>query len=90
VASSELQAELAELRASLSDTRLRQRVADHLDSLQPPAERLDVARTAQPDGILNLQAEVARLRSKLKTVVVVTAAGGALLLALIGLLVFGN
>ena len=93
VASGELQAiqaELGELRANLSDTRLRQRVADHLDSLQPPAERLDVARTAQPDGVLNLQAEVARLQSKLKTVVVVTAAGGALLLALIGVLVFGN
>jgi hypothetical protein len=49
-----------------------------------------VEPVAPPVGSEKLQAELAQLRNKVKTLTVATAVGGALLLAAIGIAVFGG
>ncbi len=76
-------AELAELRQHLSETRLRELVAESLNQLHP------VAATPPAAGA-SPQTEVTELRARLKTLSTLTAIGGALLLAAIGgLLIWG-
>jgi CheY-like chemotaxis protein len=87
-----MQAELGELREQMSEARLRQWVAEAVGSLQPPAEveRVVAESAAPPVAIPNQSAELARLQGKVKTLSVITAAGGVLLLAVLGMLVFGG
>jgi len=92
VGSENLQAELDELRERLSESRLRQLVEETVGNLQPVADTQHavVEPPALPVGSENLQAELLQLRNKVKTLTVATAVGGVLLLAAIGIVVFGG
>jgi len=87
-----MQAELDALRDRLSESRLQQLVAETIGNLQPAAEaqRVVVEPAVPPVASENLQAELAQLRNKVKTLTLATAVGGALLLAAIGIAVFGG
>lgn len=99
VASADIQAmpaELDELRDRLSESRLQQLVAETVSNLQPAVDtQRVVAEAFVPPSVPtsaseNLQAELVQLRNKVKTLTVATAVGGALLLAAIGIAVFGG
>jgi two-component system cell cycle response regulator len=75
-----LRSEFAELGERLSEARVRELVADVLGSA-PPAMR------AHPDETA-LGAELARLQTRLRRLAVMTAAGGAVLLGVVGLVLF--
>ena len=75
-----LRSEFAELGERLSEARVRELVADVLGSA-PPAMR------AHPDETA-LGAELARLRIRLRRLAIMTAAGGAVLLGVVGLVLF--
>jgi len=103
VASADIQAmpaELDELRDRLSESRLQQLVAETVSNLQPAVDTQRVVAEAfvppfVPPSVPtsaseNLQAELVQLRNKVKTLTVATAVGGALLLAAIGIAVFGG
>lgn len=87
-----MQAELGELREQMSEARLRQWVAEAVASLPPPAEveRVVAEPETPPVAIPNQSAELDRLQAKVKTLTAITVAGGALLLAVLGMLVFGG
>ena len=75
-----LRSEFAELGERLSEARVRELVADVLGSA-PPAMR------AHPDETA-LGAELARLQIRLRRLAVMTAVGGAVLLGVVGLVLF--
>lgn len=75
-----LRSEFAELGERLSEARVRELVADALGSA-PPAMRSPADETA-------LGAELARLRIRLRRLAIMTAAGGAVLLGVLGLVLF--
>lgn len=82
-----IQSELGELRERLSDTRLRERVAETLGSLQPAmaaAPPVEARELLPPVVDAGLQAEMERLKGKVKTLTALVAIGGAALLALVG------
>ncbi len=87
-----MQAELDALRDRLSESRLQQLVAETVSNLMPAADaqRVVVEPPAPSVASENLQAELALLQNKMKTLTLATAVGGALLLAAIGLAVFGG
>jgi chromosome segregation ATPase len=75
-----LRSEFAELGERLSEARVRELVADVLGSA-PPAMRAHPDKTA-------LGAELDRLQTRLRRLAVMTAAGGAVLLGVVGLVLF--
>lgn len=75
-----LRSEFAELGERLSEPRIRQLVADVLGGT-PPATQAHADESA-------LRAELARLQGRLRRLAVMTVAGGAFLLGVIGLVVF--
>ena len=75
-----LRSEFAELGERLSEARVRELVADVLGSTPP-------AMQAHPDETA-LGAELARLRIRLRRLAIMTAAGGAVLLGVVGLVLF--
>jgi CheY-like chemotaxis protein len=75
-----LRAEFAELGERLSETRVRALVADVLGST-PPAMQAPADEAA-------LRAELARLQSRLRRLAIMTVAGGAVLLGVVGLVLF--
>jgi CheY-like chemotaxis protein len=75
-----LRSEFAELDERLSEARVRELVADVLGSTPP-------AMQAHPDETA-LGAELARLRIRLRRLAIMTAAGGAVLLGVVGLVLF--
>ena len=75
-----LRSEFAELDERLSEARVRELVADVLGSTPP-------AMQAHPDETA-LGAELARLRIRLRRMAIMTAAGGAVLLGVVGLVLF--
>ncbi len=82
-----IQVELGELREHLSEARLRERVAETLGSLQPAAatqQPVEEREPPRPTAAGGLQAEVDRLKGKVKTLSTMIAIGGAVLLAVIG------
>jgi CheY-like chemotaxis protein len=82
-----IQAELGELRERLGETRLREMVAETMGSLQPTmAARQLVEEREPPQPTVDeaLQAEVDKLKDKVKSLATMTAIGGAVLLAVIG------
>lgn len=87
-----VRAQLAELPERLSEPRLRQLVVETVGSLPPSAVavRAVAEQEAQFAANQSLQAELVQLKGKVKALAVITAVGGALLLAAIGMLVFGG
>jgi CheY-like chemotaxis protein len=88
----EIEAEIGDLRERLSESRLRQLVADTMGGIQPPteAEQHIEQRPAQRPADRaddRLQAEVDRLKGKVKTLTTLIAIGWLVLLAAIGILV---
>jgi len=82
-----IQAELGELRERLGETRLREMVAEAMGSLQPTMAVQQLVEEREPPQLTvgeGLQAEVERLRDKVKSLATMTAIGGAVLLAVIG------
>ena len=75
-----LRSEFAELGERLSEARVRELVADVLGSA-PPAMRAHPDKTA-------LGAELDRLQTRLRRLAVMTAVGGAVLLGVVGLVLF--
>ncbi len=83
----DLRDELGELRERLSETRLRQLVEEALDNRQPitaARQPVEERESPQPAVGAGLQAEVDRLKGKVKTLSTMVAIGGAALLAVIG------
>ncbi len=72
-----LQAEVAKLRERVSESRLRELVAEAAGKPRP---------TVEAGG----QAEMAQLRDRVKVLTIATAVGGALLLALLGMTIFAG
>ena len=87
-----IQAELGELRERLSENHLQMLVAEMLDSPRHDTEAPCVVEAPIPQPTVNpaLQAEVTRLQAKVKRLGMMTAMGGAILLAAIGMAVFGG
>jgi CheY-like chemotaxis protein len=90
-----MQAEMDALRErlndSISESRLRQFVTEALASHAPAAEATPDFVEALPEAASeNLKSELAQLRSKVKSLTVATAVGGALLLLAIGIALFGG
>lgn len=80
-------AEPGESRQSLSESRVRELVAEALNQFQPVVEKPAATPPATPTSS---HTEIAELRAGLKTLTRLTAIGGALLLAAIGgLLIWG-
>jgi CheY-like chemotaxis protein len=79
-----IQAEFGELRERLSEARLRELVAETLDGLQPAMPARQFVEEPPPASGAGLQAEVDQLMGKVKTLTTLIAIGGALLLAVIG------
>jgi CheY-like chemotaxis protein len=75
-----LRSEFAELGERLSEARVRALVADVLGNT-PTAVQAPADETA-------VRAELARLQSRLRRLAIMTAAGGALLLGVVGLVLF--
>jgi CheY-like chemotaxis protein len=89
-----IQTELGELRERLSDARMQTLVADILDNPKPDDTEAPCVVESHdlPPQAFNhaLQAEVDRLKAKVKRLGVMTAIGGALLLTAIGMALFGG
>jgi CheY-like chemotaxis protein len=86
-----IHADLGELRERFSETRLRQLVAETLDSLQPNREARPVVEPpSQPQANGALHAELAQLKGQLKALSIAVAVGGVLLLAVLGVALFGG
>lgn len=91
----DIRAEIADLREHLSEARLRELVAEAIGQMQPIAPMavdVETPRLPQPEagGDGRLQADMDRLKAKVKALTFMVAAGGAVLLAVIVMLVFGG
>ena len=90
-----LEAEVGELRDRLSETRMRQFVAEAVENLPPPAgagQEAGAWNAPAPGGpgLDRVEAEVQQLKGKVKTLTLLLAVGGVALLVALGKVFLGG
>lgn len=83
-----MESEMGELRERVSETRLRQLVAETVGSV--PAVTEPGATQAAALSQERMQTEVDQLKGKVKTLTILLAVGGVALLAAMGLMLLGG